>query len=50
MASRGKSETEMLEKNLFSQLDRLIDQLKDLEEAKFVTVFLLAVLLFEIES
>jgi len=40
MASRGKSETEMLEKNLFSQLDRLIDQLKDLEEAKFVTVFL----------
>jgi hypothetical protein len=40
----------MLEKNLFSQLDRLIDHLKDLVEAMFVTVFLLAVLLFEIES
>ena len=36
MTSRGKSETEILEKNLFSQLDRLIDQLKDIEEAKCV--------------
>ena len=34
MASRGKSETEILEKNLFSQLDRLIDQLKDIEQCK----------------
>ena len=34
MASRGKNETEILEKNLFSQLDRLMDQLRDIEEAK----------------
>lgn len=34
MASRGKNETEILEKNLFSQLDRLLDQLKDIEQAK----------------
>ncbi|RNA28794.1 hypothetical protein BpHYR1_007028 [Brachionus plicatilis] len=34
MASRGKTETEILEKNLYSQLDRLIDQLKDIEESK----------------
>lgn len=34
MASRGKNETDILEKNLFSQLDRLMDQLRDIEEAK----------------
>ncbi|CAF0755958.1 unnamed protein product [Brachionus calyciflorus] len=34
MASRGKQETEILVKNLFTQLDRLIDQLKDIEEAR----------------
>lgn len=34
MASRGKTETEILEKNLYSQLDRLIDQLKDIEDSK----------------
>lgn len=36
MASRGKTETEILEKNLYSQLDRLIDQLKDIDESRFV--------------
>ena len=35
MASRGKNETEQLEKNLFNQLDRLINQLKDIEENKY---------------
>jgi hypothetical protein len=34
MASRGKSETDQLEKNLFNQLDRLINQLKDIEDNK----------------
>ena len=34
MASRGKQETEQLEKNLFNHLDRLINQLKDIEENK----------------
>lgn len=34
MASRGKTETDFLEKNIFSQLDRLINQLKDIEECK----------------
>ncbi len=34
MASRGKNETNILQQNLLDQLDRLIDQLKDLEEAK----------------
>jgi hypothetical protein len=36
MASRGKSETETLKKNLSSQLERLLDQLKDLEEYKLI--------------
>lgn len=35
MASRGKNETELLAKNLYSQLDRLIDQLKDIEQCKY---------------
>jgi len=34
MASRGKSETDQLQKNLYTQLDRLMDQMKDLEGAK----------------
>ena len=34
MASRGKNETEILKNNLYSQLDRLIDQLKDIEQCK----------------
>ena len=34
MASRGKSETEKLKKNLEEQLDRLVAQLADLEEVK----------------
>ena len=36
MASRGKSETEKLKKNLEEQLDRLMVQLSDLEECKWV--------------
>lgn len=32
MSSRGKTETDQLQKNLFSQLDRLINQLKDIED------------------
>ncbi len=36
MASRGQNETNLLEQNLLSQLDRLIDQLKDIEECKLV--------------
>ena len=35
MASRGKMETNQLEKNLFGQLDRLINQLKDIEDNKY---------------
>lgn len=38
MASRGKTETNILEKNLFNQLDRLIDQLKDIEENKYFKI------------
>lgn len=34
MASRGKSETEKLKHNLEEQLDRLVNQLSDLEECK----------------
>jgi hypothetical protein len=34
MASRGKSETEKLKKNLEEQLDRLMVQLSDLEECR----------------
>ena len=32
--SRGKSETERLKQNLEEQLDRLVAQLSDLEEAR----------------
>lgn len=34
MASRGRSETDKLKHNLEDQLDRLMAQLQDLEEAK----------------
>ncbi len=34
MSSRGKNETDILHQNLQNQLDRLIDQLKDIEECK----------------
>ena len=34
MASRGRSETDKLKHNLQDQLDRLMAQLQDLEEAK----------------
>ena len=39
MASRGKSETEKLKKNLEEQLDRLMVQLSDLEECRFAETF-----------
>jgi hypothetical protein len=35
MASRGSKETDKLQKNLEDQLDRLMVQLKDLEELKY---------------
>ena len=34
MASRGKHESEQLRKNLLDQIDRLVQQLADLEESK----------------
>ena len=34
MASRGSAENEKLKENLEAQLDRLVNQLSDLEEAK----------------
>lgn len=34
MSSRGQSETQRLKQNLEDQLDRLVAQLEDLEEAK----------------
>ena len=34
MASRGRSETEKLKHNMEEQLDRLVAQLSDLEEAR----------------
>lgn len=36
MTSYGKAETEKLKHNLESQLDRLIEQLADLENCKYV--------------
>lgn len=36
MSSRGRSETQKLKQNLEDQLDRLVAQLEDLEEAKCV--------------
>lgn len=38
MASRGRSETEKLKKNLEDQLDRLMVQLSDLEECRLVDI------------
>lgn len=37
MSSRGRSETEKLKQNLEEQLDRLMAQLADLEECKWVS-------------
>lgn len=34
MSSHGKAETERLKQNLEEQLDRLVQQLEDLEECK----------------
>ena len=36
MAGRGQDETKKLKENLEAQLDRLVNQLSDLEEAKLV--------------
>ena len=36
MASRGQVETEQLKKRLEEQLDRLVAQLSDLEECRYV--------------
>ena len=36
MSSRGLSETQKLKQNLEDQLDRLVAQLEDLEEAKYI--------------
>ena len=35
MASRGDKETNKLKQNLEEQLDRLVQQLKDLDELKY---------------
>ncbi|KAG7197152.1 hypothetical protein KM043_007236 [Ampulex compressa] len=35
MGSRGKAETEKLRKNLEAQLDRLVQQLEDIEESRY---------------
>lgn len=37
MSSYGRVETEKLKQNLESQLDRLVEQLADLENCKYVT-------------
>ena len=39
---RGRSETQKLKQNLEDQLDRLVAQLEDLEEAKYVIINVLA--------
>lgn len=36
MTSYGKAETEKLKENLINQLDRLVEQLQDLENCKWV--------------
>ena len=36
MSSRGLGETQKLKQNLEDQLDRLVAQLEDLEEAKYM--------------
>lgn len=40
MASRGAQETSKLKHNLEEQLDRLMQQLTDLEECKWVTIYI----------
>lgn len=39
MTSYGKAETQRLQQNLENQLDRLVEQLNDLESCKSVTPF-----------
>lgn len=36
MGSHGKLETEKLKKNLEAQLDRLVQQLEDIEENRYI--------------
>lgn len=40
MSSYGKVETEKLKENLINQLDRLMEQLQDLENCKYVNIFI----------
>ena len=39
MASRGEAETSKLKKNIEEQLDRLMQQLKDLEDSKYIALY-----------
>lgn len=39
MSSHGKAETDRLRKNLEEQLDRLVQQLEDLEESRFCLIY-----------
>lgn len=41
MTSYGKAETEKLKENLINQLDRLMEQLQDLENCKYVFFYLI---------
>ena len=40
MSSHGKAETDRLRKNLEEQLDRLVQQLEDLEDCRFCFVLI----------
>ena len=42
MSSRGLSETQKLKQNLEDQLDRLVAQLADLEECKWVQIIIIS--------
>lgn len=51
MSSYGKTETEKLKQNVENQLDRLMEQLADLESCKYVnrdfaTVHLMSILIY----
>lgn len=43
MASRGKSETSKLKQNMEEQLDRLMQQLQDLEECRYPASLLVVI-------
>lgn len=40
MTSYGKAENEKLKENLINQLDRLMEQLQDLENCKYVNFYI----------